>query len=57
MNLLESLKEYLDNVPIEKFSENWVKLKNYKNIGPNVYKYIDYLKEAGIYKEHKHNKD
>lgn len=54
MNLLESLLEYSDNAPIERFSKNWIKLKN---IEPNVFKYVDYLKEAGIYKEHKHNKN
>ena len=57
MGLFDSLKEYLDNTPIEQFSGNWIKLKKYKNIGPNVFKYVDYLKEAGIYKEHEHNKD
>lgn len=55
MNILKSLQEYLNNAPIERFSENWIKLKNYENIGPNVFKYVDYLKEAEIYKEYKHN--
>lgn len=57
MNLLESLQEYLDNTPIERFSKNWIKLKNLRSIGPDVFKYINYLKEAGIYKEHEHNKN
>lgn len=57
MNLLESLQEYFDNAPIEQFSENWIKLKKYKNIGPNVFKYTNYLKEVGIYKNYEHHKD
>lgn len=57
MGLFESLKEYFDNASPEQLKKDWEKLKEWENVGPTVDEYINSLKEAGIYKEHEHNKD
>lgn len=57
MGLFESLKEYFDNTSPEQLEKDWEKLKEWENVGPTVDEYINALKEAGIYKEHEHNKD
>lgn len=57
MGLFELLKEYFDNVSPEQLKKDWEKLKEWENVGRTVDEYINSLKEDGIYKEHKHNKD
>lgn len=57
MGLLESLQKYFDNASPEQLKKDWEKLKEWENIGPTVDEYVNSLKEAGIYKKHKHNKD
>lgn len=44
-NIVEKLREHLANTPKEQLDKEWESLEKYGNIGPNVFDYLEWLKQ------------
>ena len=45
-NMLDWLKDYLNNTPIDEVKKDWQKVKDMGLRGPNVYEYLAFLSDS-----------
>lgn len=51
MTILEELKEYFENTPIEQVRKDWESLSEWADVGPTLEEYLEEINEVKEVKE------